>query len=269
VVRGRESILRLAAIDLDGTLLRSDGTISPRTKAGAHRAVAAGIRLALVTARGPRTVWGIAGDLGAPVEAICSNGAIVLDVDLGRIRSLRTMETDLALDLVGGLRSRLPGILFAVEGEAFAHEPGFSAWDFTPPRGTRVGSAEELLAEPPTKLILRHERHEVEAIAAVARELAGRRASVSVSGEWVVEISPAGVNKAAALAELCEELGVSREEVIAVGDHLNDLPMLAWAGHGVAVANAHPEVVEVADEITASNDEDGVALVLERLADAG
>ncbi len=257
---------RVAAIDLDGTLLRSDGTISSRTKAGAHDAVAAGVRLVIVTARGPRTVWELAGELGVPVEAICSNGAIVLDMGARRIRKLRTMETDVALELVRGLRSRLPGILFAVEREAFAHEPGFSAWDFTPPDGTRIATAEELLAEPPTKLILRHERHEVEAIAAVAHELAGRRASVSVSGEWVVEISPAGVNKAAALAELCEELGVAREEVVAFGDHLNDLPMLAWAGHGVAVANAHPDVVEAADEITASNEEDGVALVLERLA---
>jgi hydroxymethylpyrimidine pyrophosphatase-like HAD family hydrolase len=163
------------------------------------------------------------------------------------------------------LRARLPGILFAVERDAFAHEPGFSAWDFTPPPGTRVASAEELLERPPTKLILRHAGHEVEALAAVARELAGRRASVSVSGEWVVEVSAAGVNKAAALAELCEELGIDASEVVAFGDQLNDLPMLSWAGHGVAVANAHPEVIEVADEVTAANDEDGVALVLERL----
>jgi len=74
------------------------------------------------------------------------------------------------------------------------------------------------------------------------------------------------VNKAAALAELCEELGIEASEVVAFGDHLNDLPMLTWAGRGVAVANAHPEVIELADEVTARNDEDGVALVLERLA---
>ena len=76
----------------------------------------------------------------------------------------------------------------------------------------------------------------------------------------------AGVNKASALAELCEELGIDAGDVIAFGDHLNDLPMLAWAGRAVAVANAHPDVVEIADELTATNDEDGVALVLERLS---
>lgn len=268
MVRRRQSIFRLAAIDLDGTLLRSDGAVSPRTRDAVRAAVGAGVHVVIVTARGPRTVGVLAEELGVSGEAICSNGAIVLDLETHRIVRLREIETEVALELVQALRERLPGILFAVERERFAHEPGFSAWNFTPPAGTPVASAEELLAEPPTKLILRHEHHEVETIAAVARELAGQQASVSVSGEWVVEISPAAVNKAAALAELCEGLGVAAAEVVAFGDHLNDLPMLAWAGLGVAVANAHPEVVELADELTASNDDDGVAVVLERLANA-
>jgi Cof subfamily protein (haloacid dehalogenase superfamily) len=258
--------VRLAATDLDGTLLRSDGTISQRTKAAVGAATAAGIEIVLVTARGPRTVGDIGAELDVGGEAICSNGAIVLDLASRQVRKLREIETAVALELVHRLRERLPGILFAVERESFAHEPGFAAWDFTPPAGTRVATAEDLLDRPPTKLILRHAGHDVETIAALARELAGRRASVSVSGDWVVEVSPAGVNKAAALAELCAELGVDAAEVVAFGDHLNDLPMLAWAGKGVAVGNAHPEVIELADEVTGSNDADGVALVLERLA---
>jgi len=257
--------VRLAAIDLDGTLLRSDGTLSLETKIAARRAVQAGIELVLVSARGPGGVLEVASGLGTAGQAICSNGAIVIELVSGSCRSLRTMETAVALDLVRGLRERLPGILFAVERETFAHEPGFSAWNWQPPQGTPVASAEELLVEPPTKLILRHPGHEVEVIAAVARELAGDRASISRAGEWVVEVSPAGVNKAAALADLCEELRIPAAEVVAFGDHLNDLPMLAWAGHAVAVANAHPDVIAAADEVTASNDEDGVARVLERL----
>jgi len=83
-----------------------------------------------------------------------------------------------------------------------------------------------------------------------------------------VELSAVGVNKAAALAELCHELGFDAAEVIAFGDFPNDLPMLAWAGRSVAVANAHPDVIDEADEVTASNDEDGVAMVLETLAPA-
>jgi hydroxymethylpyrimidine pyrophosphatase-like HAD family hydrolase len=73
------------------------------------------------------------------------------------------------------------------------------------------------------------------------------------------------VSKATALARLCEQRNIDSRDVIAFGDMPNDLPMLSWAGHGVAVANAHPDVRAAADEVTASNDESGVALVLERL----
>ena len=100
------------------------------------------------------------------------------------------------------------------------------------------------------------------AIQELARELAGERATVVASGSEAVEVTAAGVNKATAVTEL----GVPQEAVVAFGDYPNDIPMLTWAGHGVAMGNAHPEVIAIADEVTASNDEDGVALVLERLA---
>ena len=82
------------------------------------------------------------------------------------------------------------------------------------------------------------------------------------TGRWT---SAPGVSKASALADLCAERGIHRADVIAFGDMPNDLPMLSWAGHGVAVANAHPDVLTVADEVTAGNDDGGVARVLERL----
>ena len=163
------------------------------------------------------------------------------------------------------LRARLPGIRFAAESEEFSLEPGFAAWDWEPPAGTRYADGLELVATPVAKLILRHEAHDLEAIAAAARELAGEEASVTVPGPWTVEVSAAGVSKAAALAELCAELEIEPEAVVAFGDYPNDLPMLEWAGHAVAVANAHLDVLAVADEVTASNEEDGVARVLERL----
>lgn len=257
--------VRLAAIDLDGTLLRSDGRLSERTRAAARVARGAGIELVLVTARGPRSVGDIAAELGIRGEAICSNGAIVLDLATRQVRRMRTIETEVALALVTGLREHLPGIAFAVEREALAHEPGFDA-DWALPPGTRVDDAVALLEEPAAKLILRHAGHEVEVVARLARELAGDAAFVSLAGDWSVEVSAAGVNKASALAELCDELEVRADEVVAFGDHLNDLPMLAWAGRAVAVANAHPDAIAAADEVTASNDEDGVARVLERLA---
>ena len=245
--------------------MRSDGTVSDRTRAAIAGARAAGMTVVIVTARGPMSVSDVARDAGIDGTAICSNGALLVDVGTRKIVKQRLLETDVAIELVHGLRERVPGIVFAVEHEAFAHEPGFSAWDWEPPEGTRVADAVDLLADPATKLILRHAGHEVEAIAAVARELVGGAATVVASGSEAVEVTAVGVNKAAALAEIAEELGVAAADVVAFGDYPNDAPMLAWAGLGVAVANAHAEVLAVADEVTASNDEDGVALVLERL----
>jgi Cof subfamily protein (haloacid dehalogenase superfamily) len=258
VVRVGAGIFRLAAIDLDGTLLRSDGTISPRTRAAVG---GSGLEVVIVTARGPRTIRDIADELGVDGTAICSNGALVVDLATRRVVRQRLLESEVALELVHALRERLPGIRFAVEHEAFAHEPGFSAWNWTPPPDTRVADAVELLADPATKLILRHAGHETVAIQDLARELAGDRLTVVASGSEAVEVTAAGVNKATAVAEL----GVPPAEVVAFGDYPNDIPMLTWAGHGVAMGNAHPDVIAIADEVTATNDEDGVALVLERL----
>jgi len=220
----------------------------------------------LVAARGPRSVRVLAAELGLDGSAICSNGAITLDLASGEAVRTQPLGTEVAARLVRELRSRLPGILFAAESEEIVLEPGFAAWGWEPPPGTRYADGVELVAEPVAKLIVRHETHALEAIAEAARELAGDDAAVTIPGPWTVEISAAGVSKAAALAELCADYGVVPDEVVAFGDYPNDLPMLEWAGYAVAVANAHPDVLRVADEIAASNADDGVALVLERLA---
>jgi Cof subfamily protein (haloacid dehalogenase superfamily) len=258
--------VRLAAIDLDGTLLRSDSTISQRSRDAIRAVRDAGIVVVIVTARGPASVTDLARDAGIGGSAICSNGGLIVDLATGAILRERLLETETAVRLVHALRERLPGIVFAVEHEAFAHEPGFAAWGWEPPAGTRVANALELLEDPATKLILRHTDHEVEVIAAVARDVADDALTVVQSGGEAVEVTAVGVNKAAGLAEVAAEHGIDQADVIAFGDYPNDVPMLSWAGRGVAVANAHAEVLAVADEVTASNDDDGVAVVLERLA---
>ena len=245
--------------------MRPDGSLSERSRAALARARSAGIQVVLVTARGPRSVRVLAAEAGLDGTAICSNGAIALDLTSGRVVRTLPLGPEVAARLVRELRSRLPGILFAAEAEEFSLEPGFAAWEWEPPPGTRYADALELVAAPVAKLIMRHEAHALEAIAEAARELAGDEASVTVPGPWTVEVSAAGVSKAAALAEVCAELEIEPADVVAFGDYPNDLPMLEWAGHAVAVANAHPDVLRVADEVTASNADDGVALVLDRL----
>jgi Cof subfamily protein (haloacid dehalogenase superfamily) len=257
---------RLAAIDLDGTLLRSDGSLSDRTRAAL---AATPLDVVIVSARGPRGVGEVAEAAGLAGTAIASNGAAVVDLATRRVIRERAIESEVAAAIVADIRERLPGVLFGIERDAFAHEHGFAAWNWIPPPDTRVGDALELLDEAPRKLVVLHAEQALDAVADAVREVVGERAAVYVSGEWVVEISAAGVNKATALAEVSEERGIGAAEVIAFGDHQNDVPMLAWAGRGVAVENAHPDAIAVADEIAPSCDDDGVAQVLERVLATG
>lgn len=114
-------------------------------------------------------------------------------------------------------------------------------------------------------MLLRHPSLSDDELAAVARAAVGPLAIVTMSGPGTVELQPRGVTKATGLSLAAERLGVGAAGTIAFGDMPNDVPMFAWAGRGVAVANAHPELKAVADEVTSSNEEDGVAVVLDRL----
>lgn len=261
-------MVRLIATDLDGTLLRSDLTVSARTQAALQAARDAGIRIVLVSARGPLGVGRVADEIGGDGLAICSNGALILDLASRKVIRHRMLAADVAAFMVRGLRARLPNVSFATETEgAFGLETAFKgAWgDWDPPEDSRYADALSLVTAPVTKLMARDATRSVDELAAVAREVAGDAAAVAISGKWVVEISAAGVNKAAALRELAAEYGIEPSDVVAFGDYPNDLPMLEWAGHSIATANAHPEVLAQVDEVTATNDEDGVALAIERL----
>jgi Cof subfamily protein (haloacid dehalogenase superfamily) len=254
---------RLVATDLDGTLLRTDLTVSDRTRAALGTVEDSGATVVLVTGRPPRWMPPVVEQTGATGLAVCANGALVYDLERGEVVRRHPLEAATATRLTAALREALPEVTFAVEyGVRFGHEPEFLTRAAQDPL---VGSIEELLKEPIVKLLIRHPDMTATELHQVAAAIAGEEAVATYSGETLVEVSGAGVSKAFALAHLADDLEVTPDEAVAFGDMPNDLPMLEWSGHAVAVANAHPSVREVADEVTASNDEDGVALVLERL----
>jgi hydroxymethylpyrimidine pyrophosphatase-like HAD family hydrolase len=123
---------------------------------------------------------------------------------------------------------------------------------------------EQLWAEPVNKIYLQHHALDDDALARAAAAAAGDLVGIVMAGEGIVELLPLGLTKATGLSLAARRLGVTAAETIAFGDMPNDMPMFAWAGHGVAMANAHPDLKAVADEVTLSNDEDGIAVVLER-----
>jgi Cof subfamily protein (haloacid dehalogenase superfamily) len=258
---------KLVASDLDGTLLRSDGTVDDRTRRAIAVAEAAGATVVFCTARPARWLRPLAEATGHRGVAICANGAVLWDLHTESALAVSALEPAVAQELVARLEAEVPGGAWAVERSgSFGHEP-----DYVPhwpvPDDTTVDAVHALISEPAVKLMLRHRVLSADVLLERARAACGHLAefSHSSSSDTLLEISAAGVSKATALARLCRQREIDHTEVVAFGDMPNDLPMLAWAGHSVAVANAHPDVRAAADEVTASNDESGVALVLERL----
>ncbi|HEU4676947.1 MAG TPA: Cof-type HAD-IIB family hydrolase [Motilibacteraceae bacterium] len=271
----------LVATDLDGTVVRSDGTLSDRTVAALRAAQDAGCTVVFVTGRPPRWMRPIAERTGHAGLAVCANGALVYDLSREEVVESFPLSTEVALEIALRLRGALPGAAFAVESPAgFAREPGYLVRFDVGDHG--VGELEELLdaaADGAVKMLVRvgdgadgRGASDVDTLLAAAREVLGDLAEVTHStptGPPLLEVSAPGVSKATTLARLAAERGLTAADVLAFGDMPNDLPMLAWAGLSVAVANAHPEVLAAADHVTRSNDDDGVAYVLEHLLSHG
>lgn len=255
------------ATDLDGTLLDSNGTVSPRTRQALRLAEQAGAEVVFVTARPPRGIDGIAEQAGVSGTAVCSNGAIVYDLAAREVRTRITLEADALRKTVALLHEALPGIGIAGEtGFNVLAEAAYGRdlWHdraFLRPVESLCDQEERVV-----KLMVWSETHPVEHMFTAAVEAVAGHAEVTYSGTiGLLEISAAGVTKATTLAALCAERGIDPADVVAFGDAPNDLAVLAFAGHGYAMGNGHELVLNAVERHTLGNDDDGVAVVLERL----
>lgn len=269
---------RLVATDLDGTLLRSDETISPRTRAALAAAVEAGAAHIVATGRSVSWTRHILDDLGYRGLAVCGQGAQLYHAGEDRLLTSVTLDRQLARRAVALLESELGPLGVAVnrdglDGDVLMDDVFWAhagaAW-----RSPSHDSARQpihapdrlgLWDEPLIKLYIHHPDHSDDGLAGMARTLLGDAAQVVVAGRRLVEILPVGLTKATGLSLAARRLGADAAGTIAFGDMPNDIPMLRWAAYGVAMADAHPEVLAVADEVTTSNDADGIAEILEPL----
>jgi Cof subfamily protein (haloacid dehalogenase superfamily) len=263
----------LVACDVDGTLFDESESISPRTRDAVRAAVAAGAHFVVATGRPPRWIRPVVEALGFAPMAVCANGAVIYDPGSDRVVSARTLAVDTLGELAEIATRAIPGAGLAVEriGERahdtatpqFISSPGYEhAW--LNPDNTEV-SIEDLLSAPAIKLLIRKAGARSADMAAQLTKHVGIEGDVTYStNNGLVEIVPLGISKATGVEEVAKPLGIANHEVVAFGDMPNDVPMLLWAGHGVAMGNAHPEVRAAADEVTASNNDDGVGRVLER-----
>ncbi len=269
--------VRLVASDLDGTLLEPPhrrraepdedgeiymGSVSTRTRGVLDRLEERGIELVAVTGRPPRWVRGLGIHSGV---AVCSNGAVVVDLESDEVLAERVIAPDVSAEVVRRLRHVYPEGVFAIEfPDGVAMEEG---WARHIPSGLvtlDVGPAEILVARPAAKVLMRVWGQEGDDYIDAAVEAIGDLATVTASGGLqLIEVSAVGVDKATTLELLCDERRITAAEVVAFGDARNDLPMLTWAGTGVAMADAHPTVLAAADAVCPTNADDGVAEWLE------
>jgi len=269
--------VRLIATDLDGTLLTSAVEVSPRTRAALDAARARGIHVVPVTARQPIGLRAIAAGAGFDGWALCSNGAYATNLTDGRMLFAEELPADTIRSLAEALSASIPGLLFASVregGETFVAQHGYAEIadlsDHKRDPKTMGGvDLDRVLDAPSLKLVIRHPELAPAGLFETLRGLGLSGFEATLSGAPFVEVMAEGVTKATGLARLCEHLEIDRADVVAFGDALNDVEMLRWAGHGVAMADAESVVQEAADETTTSNDDDGVARVIERILAAG
>ncbi|RII11909.1 Sugar phosphatase YidA [Streptomyces sp. YIM 130001] len=259
---------QLIATDLDGTLLRDDHTVSARTRGALATACARGAAHIVVTGRAVPWTRHILDDLGYDGIAVCGQGAQVYHAGEHRLLTSVTLDRRLAGLALDKIQAETGPLAVAasrdgVDGEVIVG-PGYDVGQGPLPVVAFTDST-DLWSAPLNKVYIQHPNLTDDELAAVALRIAGDLVSVTMAGPGVVELLPLGLSKATGLSLAARRLKVSAASTIAFGDMPNDVPMFGWAAHGVAMANAHPELKSVADEVTSSNDEDGIAVVLERL----
>lgn len=270
----------LVATDVDGTLIDWDEKVPDANRAVIADLVADGSTFVLATGRPPRWLPQVVEQLPIAPLAVCANGAVIMDTGSGEFLRTQLLEPEVLAEIDQILRRLLPGSGIAAErlGEdaadaEFVASPDYEhAW--IQPEHLDVGHR-EVLARPVLKLLARVPgMASAEMVAALRGEVDGLADVTFSTTHGLIEFAARGVTKASALAEIASELAArgviastsdgSVPTTVAFGDMPNDLEMLRWADHGVAMGNALPEVQAVADEITLSNTEAGLAHVLRR-----
>lgn len=260
-------VVRLVASDLDGTLFGAHGVPEARTAAAVNAIVDRGIVFAAVTGRSHFGGADRVTATGATAQwFIGSNGGHRLNMATRELEERLLFEADHVASMIAELPQQIRGLGFGFEhATGFSYDDGFrmvypEAFDGGPRRDSAPWAADDI-----GKIFVTHRELGVDELVELASRAVPAGTQVSTSGGTFVELTPEGGAKGPGLARLCAKLGIDASEVVAFGDNNNDLSMLEWAGRGIAMANATADALAVADEVTTSNTEFGVAVVLEQL----
>ena len=265
--RGAKFPIRLVAIDLDGTLLNDAKRVTERTVDALKCLTGSGVRVVIASARPPRSVRHVYRELGLDTWQINYNGALVWDEPGRRAVYHRPMESRVVRDLIDLARGRHPEVLVSCEildrwctdrfDETYTTETGRLF------RPDLVAPVERFCVEPVTKLMLLAAPAVLDQLEPALRA-SPTNVSVIRSDPDLIQVMDASASKGAALRMVCEHYAVPPGQAMAVGDAVNDIPMLEAAGVAVAMDNAHPAVKAAADWVAPSNNDHGVHAALER-----
>ncbi|MCW5954406.1 MAG: HAD family phosphatase [Propionibacteriaceae bacterium] len=263
-VRGPQAAWRpqLVALDIDGTLVDHEGRLPENVRRSVRRVVDAGVPVVLSTGRSWHATRPVFEELDLPQgPAIASNGAVIVQFPPVELQKVITFNP---AQIIERVLVEHPTAALAAEviGQGYRVTRLFPEGDLT--GDIEVVSVDELAGSDVTRIVVRDpEASDLEFIA-LAERLGLHGVSYSVGWSAWLDIAPAGVNKASALAGLAAGLGVQAADVLAMGDGRNDVEMLAWAGRGVAIGDAVPEVQAVADHVTGRFAQGGTAAELDR-----
>lgn len=258
----------IVALDVDGTLMSFDGTISPEVREAVAALRDAGAHVVLSTGRSVVATLPVARELGLLTGwVITSNGAVTARLDPELPGGYETTEI-ITFDPEPALRVlalELPDALYAVEdlGRGFLVSAPFPDGELTGDH--RVVGFEELCAGPVTRVVIRSPQSTPEEFHELVERVGLHEVSYAVGWSAWLDLTPGGVSKGSALEELRRRLGVEPFSTFALGDGSNDLEMLRWAARGVAMGHASEAVREAADEVTGTIQDDGAVAVLTAL----
>ena len=261
--------IELVSIDLDGTLLRPDGTVGARSAAALEAATAAGLKVVLNTGRAPRGIRAVYHALGLKTFVITHNGALVTDPCHGdAIIEHITLPGAVAWQAIGIARREAPKVSVGVDvlGRCITDnaDPRVFAERTLVDRPVVAARFDVCMSKPVTKLLLVGDADELGGVQMALLEQLKGQISFAFSHQSLLQVVSPRADKGAGLATVARYYRVPQQRVMAIGDAPNDLPMLRWAGLSVAMGNGWHDARQTAQFVVASNDDDGVAEAIRR-----
>lgn len=264
--------IKMLALDLDGTLTNSEKVITPKTRQVLEKAMDAGVTVVLASGRPTVGIRPLAKELELEKRGGCIlayNGGKIVDCATGETLYQKQFPQEMIRPVCDFVKEMQVNVL-SYDANGIVTEQPEDEWAGR--EGVickvplqKVDDLAAYLDYPVSKLLITLDPNRMAEVEAEAKRRFGTQLGVFRSCDCFIEVVPQGVSKDVSLAALLERKGLTREELMAVGDGMNDLPMLRFAGLGVAMANADPAVKAEADAVTlADNDHDGVAEAIEQ-----